>query len=363
MTAGKLLVMTGGGTAGHVTPNLALVPALRNRGWEIAYIGSHHGIERRLIEAQNIPYYAIASGKLRRYFDWQNFIDPFKVLWGIGQAYWLLRQLRPAAVFSKGGFVTVPVMVAAKLCGIPAIAHESDITPGLANKLALPFATTVCVTFPETLKYIPRALHTGLPIRAELLAGSRDRGRAFCGLSASDRSPARPILLVVGGSSGAARINQAIGAILDDLTATFFVVHVCGKGNVDPDRDRPGYRQFDYLGDELADVLAAADLVVSRAGANTMFELLALRKPHLLIPLSRAASRGDQILNARSFARAGYSAVLPEENLTPATLRDAIATTYAQRHAYQERMGDRGLPDAIAATIAAIEQAAAPRRC
>lgn len=315
------IILTGGGTAGHVSPNLALVPQLQKAGWEVEYVGSQTGIERQLVINAKLPYHAIASGKLRRYFDWQNFTDPFKVIKGIADAYGVLAKVKPNLVFSKGGFVTVPVVVAARLQGIPIIIHESDFSPGLANRLALPFATKVCVTFPETQKFIPKAICTGLPIRPEILAGDRAQGEKICGFDKN-----LPVLLCIGGSLGSAQLNQAVRQILPQLLEQYQVVHLCGQGNIDPSlTGRSGYVQFEYLHQDLAHIYALADLVVSRAGANVIFELLALAKPHLLIPLSRKSSRGDQILNANSFVAQGYSRVLTEEQLEPEHLLQAIA--------------------------------------
>jgi len=333
-----VILLTGGGTAGHVNPNLALVPSLRERGWEIAYAGSPSGIERELVQAAGIPFYGISSGKLRRYFAWQNFIDPLRVLKGVADAYALLGQLRPRVVFSKGGFVTVPVVWAAYLRRVPVVIHESDYTPGLANRLALPVAQRVCVTFPETLnflgRYAEKGVCTGLPIRPELLTGSSDRGRALCQFH-----DALPILLVIGGSTGAQAINTAVRSALSALLRQWQIIHICGKGNLESSlQDKAGYRQFEYVSTELPDLLACADLVISRAGANAIFELLALQKPHLLIPLPSKSSRGDQILNANSFAKQGYSLVLAEENLTPEALVRHVALLYDKRQEFTQKM-------------------------
>ncbi len=359
------IVLTGGGTAGHVSPNLALLPSLQKSSWQVEYIGSYDGIERQLITDIGITYHGIASGKLRRYIDFQNFTDPLNVIKGIWEAFWLLRKIKPNIVFSKGGFVTVPVIVASWLNRIPVIIHESDLTPGLANKISMPFATKICVTFPETLAYIPQAICTGLPIRQEILSGDRIAGMKLCGF---DRS--LPILLVIGGSTGAQRINQVVRACLEQLTPKFQIVHACGKGQGDRQwEDRQNYRQFEYLGAELADILAMTDIVVSRAGANAIFEFLALQKPNLLIPLSKAASRGDQILNARSFANMGYSAVLPEEELTESSLVDSIDRLFASKQDYIAKMrsgthpaGNRASGDSIAQIMQLIESATAVRK-
>ena len=227
----KKIVMTGGGTAGHVTPNIALMPALKEAGYEINYIGSYNGIEKGLIEAQGIPYHGIASGKLRRYFDWKNFSDPFRVLKGYGQAVKLMKKLKPDIVFSKGGFVSVPVVLAAKQCHIPAIIHESDITPGLANKIAMKGAKKICCNFPETLKYLPneKAVLTGSPIRQELFQGNPEAALKLCNFPNHDK----PVLLIIGGSLGSKIVNEAVRKILPELLEDFYVIHLCGKGNLD----------------------------------------------------------------------------------------------------------------------------------
>lgn len=351
------IVMTGGGTAGHVTPNIALMPTLQKEGYEISYIGSYDGIEKHLIEEQHIPYYGISSGKLRRYFDVKNFSDPFKVLKGYRQSVKLLKQLKPDVVFSKGGFVSVPVVLAAKRCRIPAIIHESDLTPGLANRIAIPSATKVCCNFPETLKYLPaeKAVLTGSPIRKELLSGNRDRAFSLCGF----KSRAKAALLIIGGSTGSKAINTAIRDLLPELIKSFNIIHLCGKGNLASDlADVPGYAQFEYANRELADMFALADLVISRAGANAICELLALRKPNILIPLSAAASRGDQILNANSFRAQGFSYVLEEEALTNTALLEAIEHVFRKKADYIAAMEQSSSSDPIK-TIAALIRAAA----
>ena len=350
----KKIVMTGGGTAGHVTPNIALMPSLRQEGFEISYIGSYDGIEKGLIEAQNVPYYGISSGKLRRYFDPKNFSDPFKVIKGFFQARKLLKKLKPDILFSKGGFVSVPVVLAAKTRHIPVIIHESDLTPGLANKLAIPAATKVCCNFPETLKYLPegKAVLTGSPIRRELLTGNRLAALDFCHFTAD-----KPVLLIIGGSIGSVFINNAVRGSLDQLLEQFQVIHLCGKGNLDPELEhRQGYAQYEYINDNLADLFAAADLVISRAGANSICELLALHKPNILIPLSAKASRGDQILNARSFESQGFSYVIEEESLTPQVLFDAIREVSEHRASYIHAMEQSGQMDAVDTIMHLIQE-------
>lgn len=341
----KHIVLTGGGTAGHVTPNIAMIPRLKELGYMISYIGSYEGIEKKLIEELGIPYYGIASGKLRRYFDVKNFTDPFKVMKGFLEAKKLMKQLKPDVVFSKGGFVTVPVVIAAGRKKIPTFIHESDMTPGLANKLAIPFATKVCCNFPETVSHLPaqKAILTGTPIRQELLTGNPKNALSFTGLE-----PGKPVILIIGGSLGAAAVNQAVRNVLPELLKDFQVIHLCGKGKLDESLiGTKGYVQYEYIKKELADLFALADIVISRAGANAICELSALNKPNLLIPLSARASRGDQILNARSFERLGYSKVLEEEELTDAVLLNAVRDLYENRETYIKAMASSKHKDSI----------------
>lgn len=350
----KRIVFTGGGTAGHVTPNLAILEELDRSRWEVHYIGTADGMERGLVEGlPGITYHVVSSGKLRRYFDWRNFTDPFRVLAGAGQAHALMRRIRPAVVFSKGGFVTVPVVAGAWLAHVPVILHESDITPGLANKLALPFASLICTSFPETAEYLHKkeVLHTGSPVRRSLLAGDRQKGLALCG-HAGDK----PILLIMGGSSGALAVNEAVDAALDQILAHFDVIHIRGKENLKPQLDQKGYRQFDYVTDELKHLMAAADIVLSRAGANAIFEFLALRKPMLLIPYPLGASRGDQIQNARSFQKQGYAEVLMQEDVTTERLVASLRQLYRNRHGYIANMGKVGERDAVKMIVETIER-------
>ena len=328
----KKIILTGGGTAGHVTPNLALIPSLQERGYEIRYIGSYQGMEKKLIEDAGIPYSGISSGKLRRYFDLKNFSDPFRVIKGYEEACRLLKEFKPDVIFSKGGFVAVPVVMAARHRHIPTIIHESDMTPGLANKLCIPSAKKVCCNFPETLQYLPaeKAVLTGSPIRAELLKGDRLSGLQYAHLSAE-----KPVILVIGGSLGSVVVNQAVRGLLPRLLPDYQVVHICGKGHLDESLiGTTGYVQYEYVDAPLRHLFAAADLVISRAGANSICEILALHKPNILIPLSAAASRGDQILNASSFSKQGFSTMLEEEAMTGDTLYQAISDTYENRSSF-----------------------------
>lgn len=348
----KHIVLTGGGTAGHVTPNIAMIPTLKEQGFEISYIGSHEGIEKKLIEELGIPYYGISSGKLRRYFDPKNFSDPFKVLKGYHDSRKLLKKLKPDVIFSKGGFVTVPVVLAAKHKKIPAIIHESDMTPGLANKICIPAASKVCCNFPETVSQLPadKAVLTGTPIRQELLQGNKLEALKFTGFSTT-----KPVLMIIGGSLGASSVNDAIRKILPKLLKKFQVIHLCGKGKLDETlKETPGYVQYEYIKKELADLFALADIVISRAGANAICEISALKKPNLLIPLSAKASRGDQILNARSFQKLGYSKVLEEEEMNDQTLLDSINDLYENRASYVEAMSKSSQMDSIGTIVGLI---------
>lgn len=316
------VVLTGGGTAGHVMGNLAILPGLRERGYDIVYIGSEQGIERELISKVKLPYYPISSGKLRRYASFENLKDIFRVLKGIKDARKALKAIRPDIIFSKGGYVTVPVAIAAGSLKIPFIGHESDITPGLANKLASRYAKKMLVTFPETQEaFGPKGITVGSPVRQELFEGSRTHAYEFL-----DFEQGKPLLLIMGGSMGAMVINRIVWDSLDELVKHYQIAHITGGDHVNPDYpDRPGYRQFGYVGQEMKHLLTAADFIVSRAGSNSIFEFLAMHKPHLLIPLDYDQSRGDQVLNAESFENAGYSLVIREKDLTTESFLKKLA--------------------------------------
>ena len=350
----KKIVLTGGGSAGHVTPNIALLPSLREAGYEITYMGSYDGIEKRLVEDFGLPYVGIATGKFRRYLDLQNLTDPFRVIKGFGEARRFLKKYHPDVVFSKGGFVAVPVVRAAASLGIPCIIHESDMTPGLANKICIPVARKVCCNFPETLKLLPgdKAVLTGSPIRAELAQGNTLAGLDMCGFNANT-----PVVMVIGGSLGAANVNKAVRAALPSLLGDFQVVHLCGKDKVDNLLlNTPGYRQFEYVKAELKDLFAMADVVISRAGANAICELLALKKPNILIPLPASSSRGDQLLNARSFEAQGFSIVIGEDDLTTELLVDKVHELYFSRQTFRDAMNDSGQMDSIRTILRLIEE-------
>ena len=352
----KRIILTGGGTAGHVTPNIALLPRLKELQYDIHYIGSYQGIEKELIEQFGIPYHGISTGKLRRYLSVRNLTDPFRVIKGLGEARSLVKILKPDVIFSKGGFVSVPVVMAGKHRRVPTIIHESDMTPGLANKISFSSATKICCNFPETLSLLPegKAVLTGSPIRQELLSGDKYKAREFLHFSSD-----KPVIMVVGGSLGAVAVNEAVRMILPELLKSYQVIHLCGKGKIDETLNGlNGYAQFEYIKEELRHLFALTDIVISRAGANAICELLALHKPNLLIPLSANASRGDQILNARSFERQGFSAVLEEEALDRETLLKSINMLYENRETYITAMRNSQQQNSIDTIIDLIESLA-----
>ena len=339
------IIMTGGGTAGHVTPNLALIPSLEEKGFEVKYIGSKDGIEKEIVRKNNIPYFEISSGKLRRYFDLKNFSDPFKVIKGVFEAKRILSKEKPDVVFSKGGFVSVPVVIAASLKKIPVVAHESDITPGLANKLSIPFAKKICYATPETQRYVPKnkSLLTGIPVRKSILRGSKKKGLSLCGFSSN-----KPIVLIIGGSLGAKSINSAIREGLDELLLNYQICHLTGEAGFDSNYDNiSGYKQFSYLNSEMADIFQMADIVISRAGATTLFELLSLKKPNILIPLPKNVSRGDQILNANYFKKEGFSEVIEEDILNNSVLIEYIKKTLNHKDKYIAAMDKSELNNSV----------------
>lgn len=354
MTQQALVFFTGGGSSGHVTPNIAIIAQAKQKAWQVAYVGSYEGIEKTLIEPLHIPYYAISTGKLRRSLDWRNLLMPWQVVQGIWQCYQLCRQNKPAVIFSKGGFVALPLVIGAWLNHIPVIAHESDLSPGLANRLSYPFIKKIALSFPASKKYFKeqtKLVVTGTPIRAEILQGDASNGLAFCGFTQD-----KPLLMIYGGGLGSVVINDAVRTALPVLSLQFNIVHCCGKGKTAKGFEQySNYRQYDYLHDELADVMAAADIIVSRAGANSIYELLALRKPHLLIPLSKKISRGDQIENAEYFAAQGLSKVLDEDTLTAETLTKAVDELWQARDDYRERLQNYPLSNAVQELLKLIE--------
>ncbi len=351
----KTVVLTGGGTAGHVTPNLAVIPKLEKMGFHIEYIGTKNGMEREIIEKAGLPYHAVSAGKLRRYFSFRNFTDPARIVAGYMQARCILKRLKPSAVFSKGGFVSVPVVFAAHSLKIPVVLHESDYTPGLANRLCIPRAQKVCTAFSSTAQRIPdgKGVYTGLPIRESLLHGSRENALRMCGFSGK-----KPVLLVMGGSLGAQPINDVLDAVMPTLTKRFDVMHIRGKENLACGFLPCGCKQFGYVDRELADLYAAADIMLSRAGATAVFEILALALPALLVPLTKASSRGDQLLNAKYFEEQGFSHVLLQEDMNEESLLRAIDELYRNADKLRKRMKQERAADAADAVARVIADAA-----
>ncbi len=349
------IIFTGGGTAGHVAPNVPLIQEFKHKGWDVAYIGSADGIEKGMIEPMCIPFHAVSSGKLRRYMSIKNFVDPFKIIWGIWQAFFLLNKLKPTVIFSKGGFVAFPVVVGAWLNRIPVVAHESDMSPGLANRLCFPFVNKICLTFEAGKKHFKaqdKVVVTGTPIREQLFTGNRAKGLELCGFNAE-----KPCLLVIGGSLGAGSINKAIRDALPQLTTHYQVIHLCGKGKVDASLNGlSGYKQFEYANEELADLFAAASIVVSRSGANSLYEILALGKPHILIPLSAQVSRGDQIQNARYFQKLGISLVIDDRDLNAEKLLNALQQLEQNKQDIQNKLKALNIKSATEQVIAIIEE-------
>ena len=349
------ILFTGGGTAGHVTPNVNLIEHYLARDWLVCYVGSGNPVEWRIIEPLGIRYLSVCTGKLRRYFSWQNFTDPIRLLLGCLQSLVILLRWRPCLVFSKGGFVAVPVVVAAWLLRIPVVTHESDVTPGLATRLVAPLVSRICVSFPETRRYLPgrSVAVTGTPVRDLIRQGDAVRGRQFLGLDQTGL----PVLLVFGGSSGSSALNQAVIESLPRLVTRFAVVHICGRGKVLQADLRSGtYLPFEYVDAAFGDVLAAASLAVSRAGANSLYELLFRCLPHLLIPLPGTASRGDQLVNARIFVEKGFSACLDESELDGDSLVEEILQVDRDRQSYIDAMSSAAGIDGTANVIEVINQ-------
>lgn len=349
----KRIVLTGGGTTGHVSVNLALIPRLLDMGYEIYYIGSKNGIERDLVSVfDQVKYVPISTGKLRRYFSWENFKDVLRVALGSLQAIWQVFKIRPNIAFSKGGFVSVPVLIGTKVNGVPAITHESDLSPGLANKLVQPLVKEVFTTFPETEKYIKsgKGTYLGPVIRDELKNGDLEKARSSMGLDH------KPVILVMGGSLGAKKINEVIRQAIPELRDDFNIIHACGKGNFDPAIKDDSYLQFEYISKGLNDILALSDIVVSRSGSNAIFEFLYYKIPMLLVPYSLKASRGDQIENAESFRQKGYAEVLDEDDLSKDDLVETIHKMIENKQTYIDKMSEVNFEDSVVTILDKIEK-------
>ena len=361
------MAFTGGGTAGHVVPGLAVAEAVEETGLSTVWIGGTGGMERRLVRGR-MPFYGVPVGKLRRYLSRENVMDVFRVLAGILRARKLLRRLRPVVLFSKGGFASVPAVVAAWSLRIPVIAHESDSDPGLATRIAARFASVVAVPLERTVTHFPqrmrrRVVVSGNPVRSDLLRADRERGRTTVGLPPVAE---RPLVLFLGGSQGARQINEALGAVLPQLLERCDVVHQTGAGHaaLTPPAASGTYVARTYISEGMADVIAAADIVVCRAGAATLWENANLARPMILIPLI-AGSRGDQIRNARRFASAAAALMLTEVDTLAADLSAAIALLLSDAEA-SARMGERARelvrPDATARLAAIVRRYAVQER-
>lgn len=332
----RKVVLTGGGTVGHVMLNKLLIPDFINQDTEPVYIGSKDGIEKEIINSTCIRYREISSGKLRRYLSLENLKDMFKVLKGILDARKILKKEKPEFVFSKGGFVSVPVVLASKSLNIPVYIHESDLTPGLANKIAAKFATKIFVTFKKTMDLLPegKTEYIGPVTRDDLVVGTEKTGYELTSFTHD-----KPVLLIMGGSLGSQSINQFIRDNIDTLTQEMQLIHLCGYGNIDESlQGRKGYVQYEFVKDDLAHLMKISDFVVGRSGSNAIFEFLLNEKPMILIPLPLSQSRGDQIENASFFEEKGYAAVIHEENLTIQEFQNKIDSLQNNRSEIVKRM-------------------------
>jgi UDP-N-acetylglucosamine--N-acetylmuramyl-(pentapeptide) pyrophosphoryl-undecaprenol N-acetylglucosamine transferase len=348
----KRIVFTGGGSAGHVTPNIALINQLLEQGSEVSYIGSTSGMEKSIVEHLPIAFYSVHSGKLRRYFSWKNFTDPFLILLGIIQSFFLIKKIKPNIVFSKGGFVAFPVVVAAWLNRVPVIAHESDMSPGLANKLSFPFCKKICLTFDAAKKYFKQnAIVTGTPIRQSLFDGNKQKGMQLTKFGND-----KPCLLIIGGGQGAQSINQCVRQALPELCEKYNVIHLCGPGKIDNATKNEAYFQIEYAKQELADLFAQSEIVISRSGANSVYELLALKKPHIFVPLPLKSSRGDQIENANYFVKRGVSELIKDDELNSNRLIAKVNEVYNKREILISQMEKLGIQSATPKILSLLEE-------
>mgnify|MGYP006293825583 CR=1 FL=1 len=335
----KTIVFTGGGTGGHVFPGLAIIDQLKNH-WEgnIVWIGSSGGMERQLVRDAGVRFIGIPSGKLRRYISMENIIDVARIIAGFISAFFILARIKPAAVFSKGGYVTVPVVAAAALLHLYTVTHESDLDPGLATKINSFFVNRVLVSFEQTRKHFSlrkqeKIFVTGNPIRPKIFRANPLSAYELLGLKEN-----LPIILFIGGSQGAIQINTLLEPIVDRLRRDCFIVHQTGNHGYHGMK-KEHYITFPFIGEELFDLLSAADLVVSRAGANMLWEIGVMGKPSILIPLTGSATRGDQVKNARYFEENGAAVVLMGEELTSDALYDTITELITNKRR-RETMGE-----------------------
>ena len=351
------IVFTGGGSAGHVTLNMALIPYFLEKGWQVDYIGSHSGMEKDLIKKfPTVSYHSVMTGKLRRYFSFQNFMDMIKIPLGCIKATYLIRKINPDVIFSKGGFVSFPVVVGGFLNRKKIFMHESDFTPGLANKMSLPFVSTFFTTFPETINSIKQKQKVqcvGPVLSDRLFNGSKEEGAKFCNLSAD-----KPTIMFIGGSLGAQSLNNAVAQNFNALLEHYQVIHISGKNGFNPNLKAPGYAQFEFVDKELKHLMALSDVVVSRAGSNAIFELASLNKPMILVPLPNTSSRGEQSLNAQSFKNKGYAEIIKDEDIAnPNILLSMLEKVYNNRLQYETAMKEN--PVKTTSALALTEQIAA----
>ena len=334
----KHVLVTGGGSAGHVLPAIPVIEKCLKAGWKVSFIGSRSGLEETLLSGIEISFFSISTGKFRRYFTLKNVVDLFSFCLGIVNSLIIMIRIKPDVIFSKGGFVSLPVVIAGWILRVPILAHESDSSPGLANRISLFFLKTYCTTFPtpsamyKGLKY--KLVNTGSPIRHEILHGDAKLGRELL-----DFGDKKPLLVATGGSLGAEFLNDKIRQGLETLTEDFNVLHVCGKGNL-AQINKSGYIQKEYVSKNWGDFLAAADLVISRAGANALLELLSLKKVCVFVPLSRRVSRGDQVENARFVSNNKFGCVVQEEGLTVESFIKEIFETFSKRETYQQALNE-----------------------
>ena len=346
----NVIAFTGGGTAGHIYPGLAVADELKalavknNKKITINWIGCSKGMDRQIVEKAlgsdgtrtADAFYGIPSGKLRRYLSWQNFTDLFRIMAGYFSARRILKKLKPAFLFSKGGFVSVPPCLAAKHLGIPVYTHECDFTLGLANRINFKSADCMFVSYEETKKHFPaadqsRVIVSGNPVRPVFYNTNPENGRKFLGLNEKKKSSDKPVLLVLGGSSGARQINELVYDNIDFLCENFIVVHQTGLVNSDDDRASALaekyegiYKPYNFIYQEMPDVVSAADVILSRAGANSIWEAAVLLKPMVLVPLCGSGTRGDQVDNAEFFRSRGAAEVLLGDEADSQHLKSAL---------------------------------------
>lgn len=332
------IAFTGGGTGGHIYPGLAVAEQFKSVCSEnadisakIIWIGSSAGMDKRIVESNSVvdKFYGIPSGKLRRYFSFRNLLDVFKIIAGFFAAFFILLKNRPSVLFSKGGFVSVPPCFAAKILGIPVYTHECDFSPGLATKLNTKAASKVLLSYKQTEKFFAgknkeKLVVTGNPVRPAFYSASAKKGRDFLGL---EEVTDKPVLVVIGGSLGAKQINELIYQNIEFLCEHFIVVHQTGAGNEVSLTEKvanDSYKPYSFIYGEMPDVLAAADIILSRAGANSLWECAVLKKPMVLVPLCGSGTRGDQVENARFFEENNAATVLLGEDADSQHLQDAL---------------------------------------